>query len=406
MRKSNIWTIVSKEFARFFGDRSLFFTTVLMPGLLIYIIYSLMGTGISEMESVDDDVLVKVYTERLPMSMAHVFDSLPGNAVVLEAADSAESIVNSIASKDEHSLLVSFPVDFDSLVAVYDPLSGEFAPNIAIYHNSANPTTESVYVFIESMLNAIETNMCNMYDINRSDGTATFNKASGTEELGSILSSLIPMLILMLIFSACMSIAPSTIAGEKERGTIATLLVTPMKRSHLAIGKIISLSCFALLSGISSFLGIVLSFPKMIMSTGGEDDETMSALLDAIGYTLGDYGLMLLMVMATTLIMVSAISLLSALAKDVKSAGTIVTPFMFVIMFVGLLPMLSGDNPTEWYYGLIPFYNSVLGLSSIFAYDINPLNFIVIIGSNILYTFVAVWLLTKMFNSEKVMFGK
>lgn len=406
MKKSNIWTIVRKEFARFFGDRSLFFTTVLMPGLLIYIIYSLMGSGISKLESADSDVLVKLYTERIPVSMEQIFDSIPGNVVVLDVADSADAVINAIEDKNEHSLFVSFPEGFDSLVAVYDPMSGALAPNIAIYHNSANPTTENVFMAVQSMLNMIENNMCNMYDINRSDDTETFNMASGSEELGSILSSLIPMLIMMLIFSACMSIAPSTIAGEKERGTIATLLVTPMKRSHLAIGKILSLSCFALLSGIGSFLGLVLSFPKMIMSTGAEGEQTMSELLDAIGYSMVDYGLMLLMVMATTLIMVSAISLISALAKDVKSAGTIVTPFMFVVLFVGMLPMFAGSNPTEWYYGLIPFYNSVLGLSSIFAYDINPLNFAVIIGSNILYTLIAVWLLAKMFNSERVMFGK
>ena len=47
--KSNIWTIIKKEFARFFGDKQLIFTAVIMPGLLIYLIYSLMGTGINNM---------------------------------------------------------------------------------------------------------------------------------------------------------------------------------------------------------------------------------------------------------------------------------------------------------------------------------------------------------------------
>ena len=40
--RNNTWTIIRKEFARFFGDRQLVFTTVIMPGLLIYLIYSLM----------------------------------------------------------------------------------------------------------------------------------------------------------------------------------------------------------------------------------------------------------------------------------------------------------------------------------------------------------------------------
>ena len=47
--KNNTWTIIKKEFARFFGDRQLLFTTVIMPGLLIYLVYSLMGEGIGKM---------------------------------------------------------------------------------------------------------------------------------------------------------------------------------------------------------------------------------------------------------------------------------------------------------------------------------------------------------------------
>ncbi|MFQ7035420.1 MAG: ABC transporter permease subunit [Candidatus Borkfalkia sp.] len=52
-----------------------------------------------------------------------------------------------------------------------------------------------------------------------------------------------------------MGIAPESIAGEKERGTIATLLVTPIKRSELVVGKVLSLSALSSLSAISSFIG-------------------------------------------------------------------------------------------------------------------------------------------------------
>lgn len=73
---------------------------------------------------------------------------------------------------------------------------------------------------------------------------------------------MLPMLLMLFLFSGCMAVAPESIAGEKERGTIATLLVTPMKRSDLAIGKILALALIALLSGISSALGTVLALPQ------------------------------------------------------------------------------------------------------------------------------------------------
>ena len=51
----NILTIMKKEFARFFKDKRLCFTTILMPGLLIYIIYSFMGSALTDMYTVDDE---------------------------------------------------------------------------------------------------------------------------------------------------------------------------------------------------------------------------------------------------------------------------------------------------------------------------------------------------------------
>jgi sodium transport system permease protein len=215
-----------------------------------------------------------------------------------------------------------------------------------------------------------------------------------------IWSKILPMLIMMMLFSGVMAIAPSSIAGEKERGTIATLLVTPMRRNDLALGKIISLSCIALLSGISSFIGIALSLPKMI-NVGGEGGF-------GFNYAFSDYVALLLVILATVLIMASAVSLLSALAKDVKSAGTMITPFMLVIMLCGLLPMLQNGATENTALYFVPFYNSIEVMTSIFAHkmELAWTNVIITLVSNIAYTGVAVWGLTRMFNSEKIMFGK
>lgn len=86
------------------------------------------------------------------------------------------------------------------------------------------------------------------------------------------------MLMLIFLYSGCMSIAPDSIAGEKERGTLATMLVTPMKRGNLAVGKILSLGTLALLSGLSSFIGTITSLPKMM---GGAMDGMNTAVYGA-----------------------------------------------------------------------------------------------------------------------------
>lgn len=406
MNKNLTWTIVKKEFARFFGDRALVFTAVIMPGLLIYLIYSFMGNGMSKMMQGSDEPTT-VYVERMPASVSPLFDSL--NIVLVTEGFDRQEVIAGIADKEANQILVSFPEGFDSLMVPANRDSAALAPNIRIYHNSVNNTSEANYGIITAVLEGFESSlMGNYYDINREeqsdDGAVEerFNQASDSDELGSILGKLFPMLIVMLIFSGCMAVAPSAIAGEKERGTIATLLVTPMKRSQLALGKIISLSTFALLSGISSFLGIILSLPKMLHADEGLDIDIASM----ITYTTADYALLLCLILATTLIMVSMVSILSAWAKDVKSAGTMVTPFMLVVLFCGLMPMIQGDAEIGLGLYLVPFYNSIQCMVSVFSFNVELLPMVVTIGSNILYTCIAVWVLTKMFNSEKVMFSK
>ena len=396
--KSNTLTIIKKEFARFFGDRQLLFTTVIMPGLLIYIIYSFMGMGMKKManEGANEDVILQV--ENLPESMLPILKEIPNTTLM--PMPLLEDDVKNLENKDLDVVLMRFPEAFDEKVAAFDPQSGMAAPNVEIYYNSANNASSRVYHIIEASLSAYEDQLSNRFDINRADSEeAQFDMANKDDVLGSILSKLIPMLILMMLFSGVMAIAPSSIAGEKERGTIATLLVTPLKRNELALGKVVSLSGIALLSGISSFVGIVLSLPKMIQA-----DETGIEL--GLNYTSADYTVLLLIILSSVLIMASAVSLLSALAKDVKNAGTMITPFMLVVMFCGLTPMFQSGTPESLTAYLIPFYNSIQVMTAVFAHEMRWMPVIVNLAANVVYTGFAVWGLTRMFNSEKVMFSK
>ena len=401
--KSNTVTIIKKEFARFFGDRQLIFTAIIMPGLLIYLIYSFMGTGIESMiqEGMNDNVTLRV--ENMPQSLAPMFDSADSMNISVVPVPFTQKDIDQLEDKNLNTVLMRFPPFFDSQLNSYDPQSGVPAPNIEIYYNSTNNATQRVYTMLTSMLTAYEESICNRFDINRVDETSeepvSFDQATDDNIGAMIWSKILPMLILMMLFSGVMAIAPSAIAGEKERGTIATLLVTPMRRNELALGKIISLSGIALLSGISSFIGIAFSLPKMI-----QGDVDTSAL--GFHYTTGDYFILLLTILAAVLIMASAVSLLSALAKDVKNAGTMVLPLMLVVMLCGLLPMFQNGASENLVIYLIPFYNSIEVMTAIFAHEVQWMPVVVTLVANVVYTGIAVWVLTRMFSSEKVMFAK
>ena len=383
--KSNTLTIIKKEFARFFGDRQLLFTTVIMPGLLIYIIYSLMGTGIQNMINEGANEVVALQVENMPASLAPVLGSLDSSVVVTEKAVTDDDI-KQLEDKEINAVLLRFPEGFDNLMA--GGISNDSVPAVEIYYNSTNNAAARVNMILSTMFN----------NYGRPFTVSELDQASD-ESIGAMIwSKILPMLIIMMLFSGVMAIAPSSIAGEKERGTIATLLVTPMRRNELALGKIISLSGIALLSGISSFIGIALSLPKMV---GMGDAADLG-----FHYTTSDYFALLLVIFASVLIMASAVSLLSALASDVKNAGTMVTPFMLVVMLAGLLPMFQNGASDNMLVYLIPFYNSIEVMTAVFGHEMQWATVFVTLVSDVVYTGIAVWGLTRMFNSEKVMFSR
>ena len=392
---NNTWTIIRKEFARFFGDRQLVFTSVIMPGLLIYLIYTLMGNAIQQMVSEGANDIVTLQVENMPASLAPAIASVDSNLVVIGKAFGQEEIAQ-LEDKDINVVLMRFPEDFDAVVTAYDP-QGDLPPsNVEIYYNSTNNASARIYGLLSTVLG----NWGRAFTVNVPQSEEQRFDQATDESIGAMVwSKIIPMLIIMMLFSGTMAIAPSAIAGEKERGTFATLLVTPMKRSELALGKIVSLSAIALLSGISSFIGIALSLPNMIAP--GSDGVDIP-----FHYTTSDYIALLLVILASVLVMSSAVSLLSALAKDVKNAGTMITPFMLVIMLAGLLPMFQSEPPQSLVVYLIPFYNAIEVMTAVFSHTLDWTAVSVTLASNVVYTGIAVWGLTRMFNSEKIMFSR
>ena len=393
--KNNTWTIFKKECARFFGDRTMLMTTVVMPGLLIYIIYSFMGDNF--MQPTEDDSQATVYVENMPETLRPVVEALPFN-LVTDGFD-GETLKSDLVLKDSDFDYMVFPEGFDSLVANYDPTSGLPAPNVLIYHNSASEKSHIAYQMLCGALNGWEESVTNRFDINATTETdETFDLAKDEDIVGDLFSQLIPMLLLLMAFSGCMSIAPPSIAGEKERGTIATLLVTPLKRNELALGKVLSLSLFALLSGMSSFLGMMLSLPKLIHA----DEMGLSANI----YTFSDYGMLLLLILCTVLVLTAISSIISAKAKSVKAASSVMAPLMLVVMLVGMMPMMTGSEVSNNAVFLIPVYNSVQSMSLVFAREVTLLPVVITVAANIVYSVLGVWVLTKLLNSEKVMFSK
>lgn len=395
--KSNLMTIIKKELARFFGDKRMAFTTILMPGLMIYILYNFMGSSLMSQFTADEDYVYQAYAENLPESIEQSITSADGmNVKVIDGTGMSEADKKAAVTDKEADLYMVFPEGFEADVLAYDSMtSAGPAPQVEIYYNSASTESTELYQMAVSVLDYYESAMANRFDVNAGGGS--YDLATNEDSSGRFFAMMVPMLLMIFLFSGCMAVAPEAIAGEKERGTIATLLVTPMKRSHLALGKIISLSVIGLLSGASSFIGTMLSLPAL-MGAGSEG-------MDTSVYGVEDYAVLLVVILTTVLVMVAAMAALSALAKSIKEASAMVMPLMIVVMVVALTSMVGGGAPEAPYWYLIPFYNSVQSMNGIFLFDYNTVNIVVTLVSNLAYTLVLTGLLTKLFGSEKIMYS-
>ena len=394
--RNNLMTIIKKELARFFGDKRMVFTTILMPGLLIYIMYSFMGSGLTSKFEADEDYTYRIYAENMPSTISTMIKDSDIKVEYLDRDGISEDDMKQAVTDKDAELLMVFPENFEADVQAYDSMTATTpAPQVALYYNSANTESTACYQIMASVLDGYESSMANKFDVN--SGDAEYDLASKEDSTGQIFSMMLPMLLMIFLFSGCMAIAPESIAGEKERGTIATLLVTPMKRGQLAMGKIISLGIIGLLSGISSFVGTMLSLPKLM----GAESEAM----DASVYSVTDYILLLLVILTTVLVLVGALAVISAFAKTVKEAGSMIMPLMVVVMVISITSMLGSGAPKEFYWYLIPFYNSVQSMTGIFDFSYNGINIVACLVSNLIYTGILSTVLAKMFDSEKIMYS-
>ena len=400
--KNNILTITKKECARIIGDRRLFFSAVVMPGLLIFVVYTLMGTFFANMFHVDEEYVYDVHAVNLPDSIGAVLRA-PG--LRLNIIPTAEADVPGIRAQIENQqtdLLIVFPPGFDNII--FDPDAAPPMPNVQIWSNSARSESAEARHIVQGIIANFHHELTHRFTINAPAPDApdgVFDLITDADAFAMIIGMVVPMMTLIFIFSASQALAPESIAGEKERGTLAGMLVTPASRRDIAIGKIISIALFCMLSAAGSIVGMMLSMPNML---GFDSGYGITAFFE--WYSISDVVFLFMIAASTSLVFVSLLSLFSAYAKSVKESTTYAMPIMIVCIFAGFASTIFGQIPTQFYYFLVPVINSSLIISSIFSFEVSAANALVATGANILFAVLAAFFLAKMFSSEKIVFDK
>lgn len=363
--------LIKKEFHRFFHDPRLVIT-MLLPGILIFLLYSFLGEVIYSGES--DKYEFKVYLAGDSAARSAIVSVIEGAGHTVEwLTFENEDAARSAVERGDAQAIVTFSEQFD-----------ETYGTVNIVYDASDAESSTFYALASAALTAYGMSFA-----------VTEESITSSSEMGAqMMQVMLPFLCVCLIFSACMSVTLESVAGEKERGTLATILVTSASRRDIALGKVIPLSCISMFGAVSSFLGVACSMPKL-----------MGVSLGFLGsYSVWSYLLLFISIVSTVPLIVSLISAVSALSRSVKEASGYTAAMMVITMVVSLL---SAFVPAmgDWVY-VVPVLNSVVAMQGVLAGELLVWQSLLGVGMNLLYTAILVFAITRLLSSERVMFGK
>ncbi len=224
---------------------------------------------------------------------------------------------------------------------------------------------------------------------------------------GNVIGGIIPYIFILLCFTGAMYPAMDLTAGEKERGTMETILCSPVARSDLVLGKFLMVLTAALATVAWSLLsmGASLAIGGALLGRAGGAAAIAAKGAAGVVPSLDPLGglLALAMVVPVAVLFSAVLMALSLFARSVKEAQSYVSPLIIVIITPAMMGMLPGvDLNTR--LALVPILNLALAskelVSGVFHWPYLALTF----GSTCGYAAAALWLCVRMFDRETVLF--
>jgi len=392
-----IMTIFKKELIDSIRDRRTLITMVVVPLLLFPILI-----GISSKIMISQARKAREKTLRIGLmtyNNAREFrESLLGREDVAVIDHIDAELGQQLIKKDSLDAFILFEKDFDKRVG--DMLTGR----ITLYFK-ATEEREIEKRRVLTLLNDFERELrSSRFDklnldlsIIETIDVDEQNLATPKERLAEVIGGFLPYLFIIFCFMGAMYPAIDLAAGEKERGTLETLLTSPVGRFQILLGKFGVVVLTGILSAAISMLGMYVG----IRQVKEIPPELLNMILSILEF---DSIILLISLLLPLTIFFAAILLsLSFFAKSFKEAQSIISPMMIVVIipaFIGLMPGIRLTPTTA----LIPVLNVSLATKGIIADTIVPGMLIEVYLSLIVYAALSIVVCSKIFTREGTIF--
>ena len=221
---------------------------------------------------------------------------------------------------------------------------------------------------------------------------------SSGESVGRmILSRLLPYFMVLAILTGAMGLGAEITAGEKERGTIATLLVSQLSRTQIVLGKFLTILTVSLVSSLLSAVGLLIG----VRFFGGGLAPVGTVATFSLGLT--DLGFMLVVLVPLAVILASLVVIVGSFARSQKEASTYLMPIYMVIILVGLISMTGGVSFVGVRF-LIPVANAIYALQEIIEGNLQIFHLVYTLVANVICGGLLIAASIRLFKREAVLF--
>ena len=206
------------------------------------------------------------------------------------------------------------------------------------------------------------------------------------------------LFIVMAITVSATYPATDTTAGERERGTLETLLTFPIKSKDIIIGKFLGVTISSIITGIVSLILAIISLAVA---------QNMFSIYEGLDimFSLSSIVFAIVVIIAISFFISGLCISIASTSKTFKEAQSALTPLTFISFFPGMIAFMLNVTGTPL-LSIIPFLNFTVIFTDINNGSIDVLNIILMIISTIIYISIIFAYIIKQYKSEKVLFAK
>ena len=397
------WQILLfKEIKHLFRDTKTIVQTVVVPTfitpLLIGGIFWYVGSIATEETKKTYDI--SVYSS----SGSPLIDEISkSERLQINNKSSIEAVVEAVTQDNseiglvlEDSFLEDLVSNNSAQLTIYSKDIDTFSQAQSIVLNIVDDYEDTIRSNRLELLN-LDENYVNPITINEEDLTTE------EESAGSIFGAILALFFVMYVISGAMYPAIDLGAGEKERGTMETLISTNISSVDIIIGKMLSVTSSAILTATFSMLGFAIPLVVIFLFYADSVNEYFFALLSAIVNPIALVGVFVLII-PLSIFMGAFLLAISVYAKTPKEAGLLLGNVLIVFIIPCYIPLINPGLELDFVGALIPCYNLALITNNLIAGTVDWFLYSVALISTIVYCCIAIYITYIMFDDENVIF--